>query len=334
MSEFDDDATTGVATNPDWADEGGWSEVTRTNDHNDELFGHVVDRASFETADSYDVVLIGEPFDGAVIGRPGAAKGPVAIRRALARTKAHHFDSGRIASIGDFGDVIDLLELTNSNEGETMPVERVQNRLLNTTAGVHDLDAVPIFMGGDNSLTYPNVAPLLERGSVGVVNLDAHLDVREVREDPTSGTPYRQLLEAGLEGYVCLGARHFETSGAYHDYVRERDGEIVTAEEVGDDPVEATDVALGSLGPVDRVYVSVDCDGLDASVAPGGSAPTPGGISSRELFRVLRMLASDDRIAGFEVVECAPPLDREGMTATIAGRAIAHFIAGYQEGRR
>ena len=334
MSEFDDDATTGFATNPTWADEGGWSAVARTDDHTDELFGHVIDRVSLETADSYDAVLVGEPFDGAVIGRPGAAVGPVAIRRALARTKTHHFDSGRIASIGDLGDVTDLLELGNSTEGETIHVANVQNRLLNTTARVHDLDAVPIFVGGDNSLTYPNVAPLLERWSVGVVNLDAHLDVREVRGDPTSGTPYRQLLEAGLEGYVCLGARHFETSGAYHDYVRERDGEIVTAEEVGADPVEATDVALDSLGPVDRVYVSVDCDVLDASVAPGVSAPTPGGISSRELFRVLRLLASDDRIAGFEVVECAPPLDREGMTATVAGRAIAHFLAGYQEGRR
>ena len=352
MTEFDATASAeAFATHPDWADAGGWAEVAHTADPNDELFGHVVEEVSIDGAETkateqttsteqatskpeYEALLVGEPFDGAVIGRPGASEGPIAIRKALARTKTHHFDSGRIASVGDLGDVAELLEVEAGDVGETTTVAEIQNRLLDTTAAVHDLDALPIFVGGDNSLTYPNVAPLLERASVGVINLDAHLDVREVRDDPTSGTPYRQLLEAGLDGYVCLGARHFETSGAYHEYVHERGGEVVTAEEVGEDPVEAVDVALNSLGPVDHVYVSVDCDVLEASAAPGVSAPTPGGITTRELFRTLRLLASDDRIAGFEVVECAPPLDRTGLTATAAGRAIAHFLAGYLEGRR
>ncbi len=321
-------------THPDWRDTGGWLEAARTDDPTDELFGHVIEETTTATADAYDAVLVGEPFDRGVVGRPGAAAGPTEIRRSLARTKTHHFDCGPVGSIGDLGDVATLLDELERDAGHVSPVEAVQHRLRETTAAVHDLEALPVFLGGDNSLTYPNVAPLCREGTVGCVNLDAHLDVREVRDDATSGTPYRQLYEEGLDAYACVGARHFETSMAYHEFVRERGGEVVTAEEVGDDSIDAARVALEATADVDRLYVSVDLDVLDAGAAPGVSAPTPGGLTTRELFRVLRFLAADERVAGFEVVECAPPLERDGQTSAAAARAVAHFLAGYAEARR
>ncbi|WP_267643572.1 formimidoylglutamase [Haloarchaeobius amylolyticus] len=291
-----------------------------SSDPNDEQFGHVVEPATLDTASEYDAVLVGEPYDGAVIGRKGAADGPRAIRESLAGVKTHHFDAGPVGSVGDLGDV------AIPSGGVAM----VQDILADTTAAVHETDALPVFLGGDNSLTVPNASPLLDSGSVGVLNFDAHLDCREVPEDgPTSGTPYRQLFEKGLESYACVGARHFETSSAYDDFVREKEAEVRVAEEVGDDPVDCVDRALNSLGDVDHLYVSVDVDVLDAALAPGASAPTPGGITTRELYRMLRLAASDDRVAGFEVVETAPPLDRNGVTVDAAARAVAHFLAGW-----
>lgn len=322
-------------THPDWKTAGGWRELAHSGDPNDELFGHIVERIDLENLDDAapDAILVGEPYDGAVIGRGGAREGPLGIRRSLARTKTHHFDGGPVGAVADLGDVRSLVDRLESDAADER-VADVQADLRETTALVHETDALPVFLGGDNSLTYPNVAPLLDTQSVGVINLDAHLDVREVDGDSTSGTPYRQLLQAGLERYACVGVRHFETSTAYHDYLRERGGEIVTAEEVGDGVIDAADRALEAMGDVEQIYVSVDCDVLDAGAAPGVSAPTPGGLTTRELFRLLRLLASDERIVGFEVVECAPPLDRNGVTTDAAARAIAHFVAGCQEGRR
>ena len=293
-----------------------------SNDANDEQFGHVVELASIDEADRFDAVLVGEPFDRAVIGRKGAAEGPAALRQRLAGTKTHHFDAGPVRSLADLGDV-------TFGDSEPESVADLQGRVRTVAEQVHDAGSFPVFLGGDNSMTFPNAAPLLESGSLGVVNFDAHLDVREVRGDPTSGTPYRQLYEAGLDAYACVGARHFETSTAYADYVSERGGEVVTAEEVGDDEVEAADRALDAMGDVDRVYVSVDLDVLDASAAPGVSAPTPGGLTTRELFRMLRLLGSEDRLAGFEVVECAPPLEggTANLTATAGARAVAHMLS-------
>ncbi|MFC4407740.1 formimidoylglutamase [Haloarchaeobius iranensis] len=297
-----------------------WSGTS--SDPNDEQFGHVVESTTLSSADDYDAVLVGEPYDGAVIGRQGAADGPAAIRESLASVKSHHFDAGPASAIGDLGDV--ALPAAGG-------VAAVQDAVAETTAAVHETDALPVFLGGDNSLTVANVRPLLESGSVGVVNFDAHLDCREVPAGgPTSGTPYRQLFDAGLDAYAPVGVRHFETSTAYHDDLRERGGEVVTAEEVGEDTVAAADSALDGLGDVDRVYVSVDIDVLDAAAAPGASAPTPGGLTSRELYRALRLVASDDRVAGFEIVETAPSLDADdGRTVDAAARAVAHVLAGW-----
>ncbi len=123
-------------------------------------------------------------------------------------------------------------------------------------------------------------------------------------------------------------ARHFETSTAYHDYLAEQGGTVLPPESVAGDPAGAVDDALAALGDVDAVYVSLDLDVLSAAAAPGVSAPTPGGLSTRDLFRMLGRVAADDRVAGFEVVECAPPLDAGNRTARAGARAVAHFLSG------
>jgi formimidoylglutamase len=383
--------TSGFVAPPGWD---GW--VGPSGDPNDEQFGDLVEATAFADVDDYDAALVGEPFDGGVIGRRGAREGPRALRANLAGVKTHHFGAGPVESVGDLGDVAALHEHAGRSAGEGRAdesgiervgdegservadedgVERarddgrgsvrdVQRRVRATTARLHDRDVLPVFLGGDNSLTYPNAAPLLDRGSLGAINLDAHLDVREVRDDATSGTPYRQLFEAGLEACACLGARHFETSTAYAEYLRERGGEVVTAAAVGDDREAAVERALAAVAGVDAVYVSIDLDVLDAAFAPGVSAPTPGGLAPRELFDLLGRLAGDDRLAdrlaGFEVVECAPRLDEPGRggaagsgadggasrrrgrddepaggrTAAAGARAVAHFIAGHQRANR
>jgi formimidoylglutamase len=291
----------------------------------DEQFGHVVEGTTVDDADAYDAVFVGVPYDGAVISRRGAREGPAGIRESLMSTKTHHFDAGPVSSIADLGNVA-------IPQG---PTALAQSAIADSTRAVHDVDTTPVFLGGDNSTTYANANPLLdadvgaETASLGVVSFDAHLDCRQVREDPTSGSPYRQLHDDGLDALSVVGARHFETSTGYNDFVRDNDYEVLTAEEVGDDDVDAVDRALDALGAVDQVYLSVDVDVLDATY-PGSSAPTPGGITARELFRMVRIAASDDRVAGFEVVETAPSLDEHDRTVDAAARTVAHFLAGLQ----
>ena len=289
-----------------------------SSDPNDETVGDIVQPADMSELDAFDAVLVGEPFDAAVIGREGAADAPAAIREALAGVKTHHFEDGPITALGDYGDV----------QASATDLESVREAVSAVARTVHDSAATPVFLGGDNSLTVPNVRPLLGRRDVGVINLDAHLDVREGQGTPTSGTPYRELLESGVATYTCVGARHFETSTVYAEYLDEQGGTVITAETVGSDLEEAIRRARESVAEVDSVYLSIDCDVLDAAYAPGVSAPTPGGLAPRELFRFVRDLASHDLLAGVEIVECAPPLDEGGKTVDAAARVVTHALSG------
>jgi formimidoylglutamase len=303
---------TGLTEPPEWSGSSA--------DPNDEQFGDVVETAALESASEYDAVLVGEPYDGGVIGRRGAAKGPAAIRSELSSAETHHLDAGPVGSLADLGDV-------DVSAGDSARVEAVQQTVRGVTEQVYDSGAFPVFLGGDNSLTYPNAAPLLDRGSLGVISFDAHLDCRELHDGATSGTPYRQLHEDGLDAFAVVGARHFETSTTYVDYVRDQDGLVLMPGDVAADSTGTTARALAAMGGVDSIYVSVDVDVLDASHAPGVSAPTPGGLSSRDLFELLAEVALDSRIAGLEVVECAPPLERGNRTARVTSRAVAHFLS-------
>lgn len=289
-----------------------------SDDPNDEQFGDVLEPTTRTEADAYDAVLLGEPTDRAVIGRKGAREGPSQLRSELAGVKTHHLTRGPVDPIGDLGDI----EFPDGNVTDRQEIAEEVAR------DVHALDARPVFLGGDNSLTYSNVGPLLSSETVGVVSFDAHFDCRA--GNPSSGTPYRQLFEDGLDAFAVVGARHFENSTAYADYVEER-GTVITAENAAD-PAVAAQTALDTMSGVDRIYVSLDLDVLDASAAPGVSAPTPGGITTRELYRMLQQVAADDRVAGFEVVECAPPLDVNNRTAAAGARAIAHVLSAWTEG--
>ena len=316
-----------------------------SSDPNDETFGDVVESVSLDDvdgidvtgasadrvdADGFDALILGEPYDGAVIGRRGAREGPAAIREALAGIKTHHLEAGSVGSIGDLGDLAwptDRVSLDDRAD-----VAAVQSLAESVTAAVHDLDAIPVFLGGDNSLTVPNVSPLLETGSVGVLNFDAHLDVREPTDGPTSGTPYRQLLEDGLDAYAVVGGRHFETSRSYVAWLEERGGIVVTPAEVADRAKATLERLWRRFSGVEHLYVSVDVDVLDAATAPGVSAPTPGGLTARELFGLVRTACGDPRLAGVEVVECAPGLETGDRTARVAARTVAHALAGYGAG--
>lgn len=314
--EGDGDSVTSLLTDPpEWRGP--------SSDPNDRQFGDAVERATPDDADKYDVLLVGEPSDAGVIGRTGAAEGPAAIRDSLAAAKTHHIDAGAVderASVGDLGNVaLDGVD----------DVATVQERVGRVARFVHGTGALPVFLGGDNSLTFANAAPLLDAGSVGALSFDAHLDCRAVRPDvgPTSGTPYRQLVDAGLDSLSVVGVRDFETSTAYHDFAHAHDVHLVPPQAVGDAPLDALDDAIAALGDVGAIYVSVDLDVLDAAAAPGVSAPTPGGLTTRELFRVLDHVTAHGRVAGVEVVECAPPLDSGTRTVDAAARAVAHVLA-------
>jgi len=83
----------------------------------------------------------------------------------------------------------------------------------------------------------------------------------------------------------------------------------------------------GTVPETERLYVSIDLDVLDSSIAPGHSLPEPGGLSYRQLRAILVEIARRGRVIGFDVVELNPARDSSGTTARIATWIVTHFLS-------
>lgn len=283
-----------------------------------------------------DLLLAGVPYDGAVIGRKGCKDGPTAIREAFRYLGGHDPDAGRSLRglrIHDLGDAPVV-------EGDTTRTHHLVTGVL--AAALADPKPL-VVLGGDNSLSYATFRALhaAHGGRWGLVVLDAHYDLRPHQGQPSSGTPYRRILEEVPGDPVAgrnlaeVGIRPYANAPSLAEYARRQGVHVVTAPEVRARGMAAVaKEALRAAGAgVDHLFLSVDIDGLDQSIAPGCSAPGAGGLSFAEAAALVEAVAADPRCRGMDLVEVAPNLDPTGNTARVAAQLVAHF-AGALHGRR
>ena len=267
--------------------------------------------------------LLGFACDAGVIrnqGRPGAADGPAAIRRALASLAWH-----ASRPLWDAGDVVcedDALEAAQAELGAAVAALLGEGQLPIVLGGGHEV-AHGSFLGLAAHAARSAKAPV-----IGVLNVDAHLDLRTGPRG-TSGTPFRQIAEAcAARGwpfrYHCLGVDEASNTAALFDtaarlgasWRSDRDAGLHRLAEVR---AEVTAFAAS----VELVHLSIDLDGLPAAVAPGVSAPAARGVPLEVVETVVDDLLATGRVALVEIAECCPTHDPDGRTAKVAARLAA-----------
>ena len=291
--------------------------------------------AQWDFAESLDAGLIGAPYSGASIGASAAAGGPEAVRLAFRAntTYSADFDTDiRGLRVRDLGDIA----------GHLTDVSVAHARIEEAVKGALSLDQhfVPLILGGDHSITAPAVrgfcASAAHAGKrVGLVNIDAHLDVRNMDHGPHNGTPFRQILDGGLvagENFVELGIHGFTGSSAYAKWCRERGVTVVSGREVqrrGMDDCIAQALAIAGR-ETDVVYLSVDIDCLAFPWAFGTSAPTAEGLSAWQLAEAMFACGQDPKVAALDLVEIDPTRDVSDFTARTGCSMLLAFLAGLQ----
>ena len=170
-----------------------------------------------------------------------------------------------------------------------------------------------------------------DHGPVAVVHFDAHLDTWDTYfgAPVTHGTPFRRASEEGL---IDLTAScHVGIRGPLYSAEDLRDDErlgfsVISAVEIEEEGVaRAIERLLARVG--DRpVYVSIDIDVLDPAHAPGTGTPEAGGMTSRELLRMLRAMATLN-LVGADVVEVAPAYDHAQITGVAASHCAYELIS-------
>ena len=283
--------------------------------------------------DGVDVAIVGAPTDDLVSDRPGTRFGPRAIRAASCPPGPHleaRVDAFAELRVVDFGDAAVLPADPVRTHAQ---IERIVGQVV--AAG-----AVPVVLGGDHSITEPDVRAVAARyGPVGLVHFDTHTDTgTEVFDVELShGTPmYRLVRDGHVEGsrYVQIGLRGYWPGESEFAWQREHGITSFFMHDVRElgirDVVERTVAAVGS-GPA---FLTVDVDVLDPAFAPGTGTPEPGGMTSADLLWACRQIAARLDIVGMDVVEVLPTaIGSADVTALVADRVVREALTGIAQRR-
>ncbi len=272
-----------------------------------------------------DVAILGIPH-GTPYPRPGATAGcaeaPSAVRRRaarLARFADHHdFDLDGPMLPGGLR-IVDCGDVPGSPDDPAGNRQRAEAAVRAVLAA----GALPILLGGDDSTPIPVLAAFSARGPLTVLQVDAHLDFRDEVHGERLGysSPMRRasemphvarIVQVGLRG--AGSARSSDVADA-----RAAGNLLVTASQLRDRGVPWL---LDQLPADKALFVSLDLDGLDPSVAPGVSAAAPGGLSYREAFELVAGAARTGRLAGMILTELLPERDLNELSALVAARLV------------
>ncbi len=257
------------------------------------------------------IALIGAPTDIHSSFLRGPASAPPIIRAALASDHANSFaedgsEIGVDVLIGDDGD----LPLIESASDDALIEAAVANAALS--------GAMPLVLGGDHAVSLPVVAALAAiHGPLDILHFDAHPDIYDDYDgDPRShASPFARIMEGGhAKRLVQVGIR------TMNRHCREQVARF------GVEVIEMRDFAVARVpilkGPL---YISIDMDGFDPSVAPGVSHIEPGGLSTRDVLSVLTRQTAP--LAGADIVELNPLRDINGMTAVLTAKLVRELAA-------
>lgn len=220
----------------------------------------------------------------------------------------------------DCVDAGDIETVMHDNAGNRARIEAKTREIL--AAG-----AVPLLLGGDDSVPIPFVAAFADHGPIWILQIDAHIDWRDELHGERFGysSPMRRVSEmAHVAGMVQVGMRGVGSARPEEIEAARRYGSrIVTAREVHAQGVGA---ALRHIPDGVRVVITLDCDGLDPAIVPAVSARTPGGLTYTQVIDLVAGVGARARIAGFDMVELYPPADVSTLSALTAARILANVI--------
>lgn len=272
-----------------------------------------------------DIGLIGYACDEGVKrnqGRIGAAQGPTALRERLAKLPVH-FESKKIA---DFGDLI-----CKDND-----MEACQNALAQTIKTFLSNGIFPIAIGGGHDIAYGHFKGIYSAinsdadKKIGIINFDAHFDLRPVDHKPNSGTPFNQILnEFDGVSYFAIGIQQQANTKQLFDIAQKHYVPYALHNECESDE-KAMEALIDKLQPFidsnNYLYITIDLDGFSSAYAPGVSAASPLGFDPAFFFKVLSYLLSSLKVKAVDIAELNPALDRDKQTATLAARIVDFMV--------
>jgi agmatinase len=297
-----------------------------------------VERCDLDDPSSFagaDVVIIGAPYDAGTSYRAGARFGPKMIRT----TDYNPHDSARphlalrVDPLRDLK-VLDAGDIEMPGVEARLPIDNLENAVRKAA----EAGAIPVILGGDHTVTWPDVTGVARArgwGRVSVIHFDAHADTGDTQFGSLvgHGLPMRRLIESGAcrgDRFIQIGLRGYWPEPETLQWMAERQMHSFEMHEVGRRGLDAVleEAFAIAVDDCDGVFVSFDVDVVDPGMAPGTGTPEPGGFTSRQALDAVRRIAIELPVVGIDVVEVSPPYDSSEITAFLANRIVLEMLAG------
>ena len=304
------------------ANKGNWQGRQSTSQlylHEKIQFGSIVD---LKNSEGKNIAMLGYACDAGVQrnqGRIGAVKGPEALRKMLA-TLSNHFSQE--LNLWDLGDMI----------CDSQDLEIIQEETARAIANLIKQEFFPLILGGGHDLAYAhfNGIRLAHPGAkIGIINLDAHFDLRPAPIQGNSGTPFWQIAKNEKEfnlNYLCLGIQKESNNRELFEIAKENKVEYFLNTEFSIEHWPTIRKELNSFtSRVDFVYLTIDLDGFTSALAPGVSAPSPLGFQWEIAYKTIAYICQTEKLISADIVELNPTYDQDNSTARLASR-IAYLI--------
>ena len=285
-----------------------------------------------------DVAIVGAPLNMGSGWRDSGRQATTDLRlwgRTLRGSDQYALvQAARELNVVDYGDIA----VDNDN------TERSMQHVREIVREIAQTGAIPMIVGGDHSLEYPNVAALADvygKENVSVIHFDSHYDAWWGDEPHliNHGYPvYRLINEGHVRGadYIQVGLRSGGLDKAAFKWMREigmRYHNMAEVEIRGWDAVIERVVAEASEEGR-KIHISFDIDVLDPAFTVATGTPVPGGINMREAITIVRRLCAESNVVGFDLVELHPGLDPTYKTTLNSAHIMKACLVGLAMNRK
>lgn len=259
-----------------------------------------------EAQEAGGVCFVGYDTDDGVVrnlGRKGAESGSNAIRKAI-----QSFPQLKGLKVYDYRNL------------EKKSVEEAQKEYSEKISDVLKKGIFPIGLGGGHDIAYGSYLGIRKAHpdkKIGIINFDAHLDMRPYDKGRTSGTSFKEIMDNDKNTqYAIVG---FQKMGNTERLIKtaEAFNVLILEEECSEESIIKSLEEF--IKKVDIVYVTFCMDVFDASTAPGVSAPVVMGLDPKKGKRLLRFLMETKKVVCVDFAEVNPVYDIDNMTAKLAG---------------
>ena len=255
-------------------------------------------------------------------GRLGSQKGPKAIKEALAKLAVHYKEG----ALYDGGSTF----CVNGN------LEECQSSTSELVSAIINSKSTPLLIGGGHDIAYANFEGILNSidhtSTIGIINFDAHFDLRLNNEGPNSGTPFYQCAKLCQEknirfNYLVLGIQKASNTSDLFETAEKLEVKYLLNDELFDiDLAQHLRTIEEFIENKDHIYVSIDMDCFSSAFAPGVSAASPIGISPELFFPLFQCIIKSDKIISLDIAETNPTYDLDGRTSKLVAQIIDFYI--------